>query len=36
MTPKSPWYVYAPLAILLLVLAFVAWQQQLTDRNASR
>jgi len=32
-TPKSPWYLYAPLALALLVLAAFARQQQLTSRN---
>ena len=36
MTPESPWYVYAPLAIFLLVFAFMARQRQLTVKNASR
>lgn len=36
MTPESPWYIYAPLAIVLLALAFMARQRQLATNNASR
>ncbi len=36
MTPESPWFVYAPLAIFLLGLALVVRQRQLTTKTASR
>ena len=36
LTPESTWYVYPSLAILLLALALLARQRQLTTKNASR
>lgn len=36
MTPDSPWYIYAPLALVLLAVAALARQQQLTAKRVAR
>lgn len=36
MTPDSPWYIYFPLALVLLAAAALARQRQLTARSISR
>jgi hypothetical protein len=36
MTPDSPWYIYIPMALVLLAVAALARQWQLTARSISR
>jgi len=36
LTPDSPWYLYAPLALVLLVLAWLARAWQLTAKHISK
>jgi hypothetical protein len=36
LTPDSPWYFYAPLALILLVVAAFTRQRQLTAKRLSK
>jgi hypothetical protein len=36
LTPDSPWYIYAPLALVLLAIAALARQRQLTAKSISK